>query len=230
MKNFFSKKSLPRLAKDGSKHVTDEFYNTLTSASGALFFLVSTIFLVRSAMISDDPWRVWSFAIYGGSACCLFAISAIHHAVDGSPKTNLLLLRMDYCGIYLMIAGSATPFCLILIRNTFGWIVLGLFWFLALIGILIASIFPVLPRWVSICIYIGISWLGLLILNPIYQHIGSGLVLMLLGGMFYTVGAVLYFLQIPNPKPGRFGFHELWHLFVLAGALSHFVMMWFYLR
>ena len=223
-------KPLPLLAKDGSKHVTDDFYNSLTSASGAFLFLVATFFLVRSAVLTNDHWKILSFLIYGISTVCLFSMSAIHHAVDGTPKTNLLLLRLDFCAIYLMIAGNATPFCLILIRNTFGWIILGLFWFLDLAGMILAGFFPVLPRWVNICIYIGISWLGLLILYPIYQQIREGLVLMLIGGIFYTVGAVLYFLQIPNPKPGRFGFHEIWHLFVLAGALSHFCVMWFYLR
>lgn len=223
-------KPLPSLAKDGSRHVTDDFYNALFSSIGALLFLVGTILLVHSSIVDQKPWHTVSFLIYGTSTVCLFAVSAIHHAVDGTPKTNLFLLRLDFCAIYLMIAGNATPFCLILIRNTFGWIILGLFWFLALAGIILAGFFPVLPRWVNICIYVGISWLGLLILYPIYQQIREGLVLMLLGGIFYTVGAVLYCLQLPNPKPGRFGFHEIWHLFVLAGALSHSALMWFYLR
>lgn len=228
--NFFSKKPLPLVAKDGSRHVTDEFYNALTSASGAVFFLFATFFLIRSAIFADDSWRILAFAIYGGCAATLFSISALHHAIDGSPKTNELWLRIDYAAIYLMIAGSATPFCLILIRNTFGWIILGLFWFLACLGIILSCFFPVMKRWVNICIYIGISWLGLLILYPIYQKIHEGLILMLLGGIFYTLGAVLYYLQVPNPKPYRFGFHEIWHLFVLTGALSHFALMWFYLK
>ena len=78
--------------------------------------------------------------------------SALHHAIDGSQKTNELWLRIDYAAIYLMIAGSATPFCLILIRNTFGWIILSLFWLLAMAGMILAGFFPVLPRWVNICI------------------------------------------------------------------------------
>jgi hemolysin III len=129
-----------------------------------------------------------------------------------------------------MIAGTFTPFCLILMKNPLGWTVLGLIWTLAVLGIALKAIFPHVPRWLMTSLFIGMGWMGILIVKPVYQAIHwQGFLFLLLGGIFYTVGGLIYGLEKPNPIPGKFGFHEIWHCFVLAGAASHFYLMYFYL-
>ncbi len=128
-----------------------------------------------------------------------------------------------------MIAGSFTPICLILFRNTLGWSVLTLVWTLSILGIFLKMFFPHLPKWLSTALYIGMGWMGILLAKPIYEILPQILIPLIAGGLFFTVGAVIFFLEKPNPLPGKFGFHEIWHLFVLAGAVSHYFIMYFYL-
>jgi hemolysin III len=217
------------LSKDGSRHVTDEFYNTLTSSIGALLSVVGVVLLVLNSINAQKFWHVLSFLVYGFCLVLLFVSSALHHGLDKSEKVNRVLRDFDYYCIFSMIAGTFTPFCLILLRNAFGWSILGLVWFLAIMGIVLQLKCSRLPRWLSATLYIGIGWLGVLIALPVYQRIGNGAWMIIIGGFFYTLGAVMYYLERPNPFPGKFGFHEIWHLFVLAGAGSHFFVMYFYL-
>lgn len=216
------------LSKDGSIHVTDEFYNTLISSTGAILAIIGTVFLVDSSINAHKPWHTLSFLVYGSCVLSLFVSSALHHWIDRSPRINHFLRELDYCCIYLMIAGTFTPFCLIMLRGRFGWIVLGLMWSLATLGILLKVSFSKLPKWVSVMMYIGMGWLSLIIVKPIYQYSPQGLLLLVIGGLIFTVGAGIFFIEKPNPIPGRFGFHEIWHLFVLAGAASHFFVMCLY--
>lgn len=218
------------LSKDGSVHVTDEFYNTLISSLGALLAVVGLYFLISHALIVRGPWHVFSFSVYGLSLVFMFTSSALHHGVDGSEKTNHLLRQLDYFAIFLTIAGTFTPFCLILLRNTLGWGVLGVIWILAALGITLKALFPHIPRWIILLLYIGMGWLGLIMAKPIYHALSwQGLVPLLVGGFFFTAGGAIYGLERPNPFPGRFGFHEIWHVFVLAGVASHFALMYFFL-
>lgn len=217
------------LSKDGSIHVTDEFYNTLISAVGAGLSLIGAFALVAFSLKTHKPWHVFAFLIYGAALVNLFVASALHHGVDGSEETENFLRELDYHAIFLMIAGTFTPFCLILLRNTLGWSSLGLIWVLALLGILLKVIFPGLPKWISTSMYLGMGWLGVVIAYPVYLQIATGVWFLILGGLFFTVGAVIFHFERPNPVPGRFGFHEIWHLFVLAGAASHFLTMYLYL-
>jgi hemolysin III len=220
---------LKTLSKDGSPHVTDEFHNTLTSTMGGLLSVVGVVFLVLLSIQAHKFWHALSFIIYGASLVTLFVASALHHGVDQSEKINRILRKLDYYSIFLMIAGIFTPFCMILLRNAFGWTIFGLVWFLAIMGIFLQLMFPRQPRWLSTSFYIGMGWLGLLIAYSVYQRIGHGFWMIIVGGLFYTIGAAIYYLERPNPFPGKFGFHEIWHLFVLAGAGSHFFIMYFYL-
>ncbi|MBF0493453.1 MAG: hemolysin III family protein [Deltaproteobacteria bacterium] len=224
-----SEKPLRKLSKDGSLHVTDEVYNTLISATGALLALLGAISLVYLSVKNRKPWHIAGFTVYGTALFQLFLSSALHHGIDGSEKTEHGLRQLDYYAIFVMIAGSFTPLCLILLRNTLGWSVLALVWFLSILGILLKMLYPSLPKWFSTTLYIGMGWLGLLIAKPVYLLVPQVIFGLMIGGFFYTVGALLFFLERPNPFPGKFGFHEIWHLFVLAGATSHFCIMYFYL-
>ncbi len=216
----------PLLSKDGSVHVTDEFYNTLISGVGAVLSAIGVAFLIYRVSTSGRPGSVFAFSVYGFGLINMFLWSALHHGVDGSPRTNHLLRQLDYFAISVMIAGTFTPFCLILLRNPLGWTVLGVIWTLAAASILIKVVYPNAPRWLLTSLYIAMGWLGLAIAKPVYLAIQwRGFSALLLGGVFFTVGGLIYGLEKPNPLPGRFGFHEIWHCFVLAGAASHFYIL-----
>ena len=215
------------LSKDGSTHVTDEFYNTLISGLGTALALIGSLLLIHKAQMTGQVWHVVAFSVYGFGATNMFLSSTLHHGVNGSPETNHLLRQLDYFAIFIMIAGTFTPFCLILLRNSLGWNVLGIVWALAVIGIVLKAAYPHAPRWLMLSLYIGMGWLGLVIAKPMYQAIHwQGLSALLLGGFFFTVGGLIYGLEKPNPFAGKFGFHEIWHGFVLAGTASHFYIMY----
>ena len=214
------------LSKDGSIHVTDEFYNTLISSLGAVLSVIGVVLLVSRAHGLGNSWAVLGFSVYGMGLINVFTSSALHHGVNGSPRTNHLLRQFDYFAIFIMIAGTFTPFCLIFLKNSLGWTVLGLVWSVAFIGITLKALYPLIPKWFLLSLYIGMGWLGLLIAKPVYQAIHwQGLVAFFLGGIFFTGGGLIYGLEKPNPFPGKFGFHEIWHCLVLAGAASHFYIM-----
>ena len=197
---------------------------------GALLALIGTAFLIHKAWLTHDPFHLWAFSIYGLSAITLFTCSALHHGIDGPPKTEHLLRQLDYFAIFFMIAGTFTPFCLILLRNPLGWTVLGLVWALTILGIALKAAYPNIPRWIMLSLYLGMGWLGALLAKPIYESVHeSGLFFLVLGGLLFSVGGIIYGTEKPNPVPGRFGFHEIWHCFVLAGAAAHFWLIYRYL-
>ena len=215
------------LSKDGSRHVTNEVGNTIISSLGAILALVGLALLVRQATAVGQPGSVFAFSVYGVGVIIMFLCSALHHGVNGSPRTNHLLRQFDYFAIFIMIAGTFTPFCLIALKNSLGQTVLALIWALAVIGIALKATYPHIPKWFTLSLYIGMGWLGAVIAKPVYQTIHlRGLIALGLGGFFFTVGGVIYGLEKPNPFPGKFGFHEIWHCFVLAGAASHFYIMY----
>ncbi|HSA59601.1 MAG TPA: hemolysin III family protein [bacterium] len=215
----------PLLSKDGSVHVTDEFYNTLISSVGAILAAIGSFFLVSGAWRGSRPGAVLGFSIYGLTLINMFVSSALHHGVNGSPKTNHHLRQLDYFAIFMLIAGTFTPFCLIVLRNSLGWSVLGIIWSLAVTGIAFKAFVPHAPKWLLTSLFIGMGWLGLMIVKPVSRAIHwQGISALVLGGVFFTVGGLIYALEKPNPVPGRFGFHEIWHCFVFAGAASHFFL------
>lgn len=221
------KRELPSRSKDGSIHVTDEIINTVTHMIGAVFSLLGMVLLIVISSSKGDPWSIVSFSIYGLSLLLLFLASTFHHGLNLSPKMNELYRLFDYLAIYFLIAGTYTPFCLILSRNVWGWSVFGVIWTLAAVGITIKSVFPEVPRWVSHTLYLSMGWVGAVLLVKLIPVMGiKGFFLVAAGGIMYTVGAAVYYFEKPNPVPGKFGFHEIWHLLVLAGAAFHFMFMY----
>ncbi len=222
--------SMSKVSKDGSPHVTDEVFNTLTSAIGAVLALFGMLLLLKQSLVIGDMGRVMSLSIYGCSVVILFTASALHHGIDASADVEHWLRQLDYCAIFVMIAGSATPFAVILLHNRLGWVVLALVWGMAALGITLKLLIPQLPRWFTLVFYIGMGWLGMLMAKPIYTMLSrEAIALFVAGGVLFTGGSIIYFIERPNPLPGRFGFHEIWHLFVLGGAGLHFVAIYNYL-
>lgn len=219
-------KPLIKLSKDGSKHVTDEFYNVLTSSIAAIIYFFGSIYLVYQSYQLQKLGHVVSFSIYGFGVLCVFVTSALHHKIDSTEKIELLLKQLDYFSISIMIAGTFTPLCTILVKGTFGLKILGVVWVLAILGIGLKAAFPHIPKWITTSLFLIMGWMGVLIFRPVYAQLHwDGLQWLVYGGLFFSVGALIYTFERPNPFPGRFGFHEIWHVFVICGAGCHFYMM-----
>ncbi len=217
----------PRLSKDGSVHVTDEVYNTWISGVGAMLTLLGITHLLWRSYAIGSALHLISFVVYGLGVLSVFVTSALHHGVNGTPRTNYVLRQLDYCAIFLMIAGTFTPFCLLLVKNSLGQRTLILVWALAALGIGSKAFYPQLPKWATLVMTIGMGWLGLMLVKPVYTAVHlQGLVGLIAGGLFFTIGGLIFGLEKPNPFPGKFGFHEIWHCCVVAGAASHFSVMY----
>ncbi len=202
----------------------------LSHLAGAILAVVGLGVLVVLSVRHGGPWHVVSFAVYGVSLVLLYSASAAYHLLPLSAGKTLVLRRLDHIMIYVLIAGTYTPFCLVALRGVWGWSILGAVWGLALAGLFLKLFWITAPRWMSTALYLVMGWVGLAAIHPILQAVPLGAVVWLLaGGVGYSVGAVIYGLKRPDPWPGVFGFHELFHLFVLAGSLCHFYMMVRYL-
>lgn len=196
----------------------------LSHLLGLLLAIPGLVWLILQA--GGEPLRTLGFAVYGSSLIVLYAASTLYHWSPLPPNRQDLLRRLDHTAIYLLIAGTYTPVCLVTLRGRLGWTLFVLVWGCALIGGVIKVFFRHLPRWVSTALYLGISWVGVVALIPLARLLPpAGLSYLLLGGCCYTVGAVVYGTQRPNPFPNVFGFHDIFHLFVLAGSALHFVFM-----
>ncbi|MDC7125899.1 MAG: hemolysin III family protein [Spirochaetales bacterium] len=217
---------MEQLSKDGSRHVTDEIINTITHTTGTIFSILGTVLLITLSSSQNNIWGIISFSIYGASLIVLFLASSMHHGIDGSEKLNGFFRLFDYLSIFVLIAGTYTPLCLIFSRDAWGWSVFGVIWLLAGAGIAIKAVFPTVPKWFTNTLYVCMGWVGIVLIVHIIPLIGiTGFLYLLVGGIIYSIGAVIFYIEKPNPIPGKFGFHEIWHLFVLAGAAIHYAFM-----
>jgi hemolysin III len=173
------------------------------------------------AVTPDLPERI-AVAIYVATTVLLFSVSASYHLGAGGPKTNAFLNRLDHANIYLFIAGSYTPFAVAL-GGTQGWIILGLVWGIAAVGLIARVTWRSAPRWLAVGSYIGLGWVAIFFLPAIWSAFGPLVVsLMALGGLLYTAGGVIYARKAPNLHHGWFGFHELFHALTIAAFLAQF--------
>lgn len=199
----------------------------LTHLLGAVVSAMGLWILVRKGMAAGDPWQVASFAVFGVGLVLLYSASATYHLAMGSQRTQLVLRKIDHIMIFVLIASTYTPVCLLSIRGRAGFSLLGLVWGLAAAGAVLKLFFLNVPRWVYTGVYLGLGWLAVTLTRPILRAAGIGPVLWLIGGgLSYTVGAVIYGLKRPNPAPGVFGFHEIFHIFILAGSICHYVFIY----
>jgi hemolysin III len=173
-----------------------------------------------------EPWRTVGFSIYGASLILLYSASALYHWLPLSPSREDLLRRLDHVAIYVLIAGSYTPVCLITLRGSWGWCLFAVVWTCALLGALLKLVLEHHPRWLTTLLYVGMGWLAVVAIVPLVQTFPvHALGWLFAGGLSYTLGAVIYGVQRPDPYPNVFGFHEIFHLFVLGGSTCHFVFM-----
>ena len=214
----------------GIKRYLREPVNGLTHFAGILLSIAGLITLL---VLSDgEPRRTASFAVYGATLILLYTASTLLHSLRAGPKGRRYLKLFDHAAIFLLIAGSYTPIALVTLQKghaTLGWTLFGLAWGIALLGVVFKLLWLDAPRWLSTGLYLVMGWLALIAIVPIIQSLPAGGVFWLvMGGMFYSVGAVIYALKKPDLFPEWFGYHELWHLFVLAGSAAHFMLMLLY--
>lgn len=215
-------------SRDGSIHVTDERFNTVSHLFGACLALVGAALLIAQAGAKGEPWKVVGLSVYGVSLVALFVSSTLHHGLDRSPRVNEVLRTLDYDSVFFLIAGTVTPLVLVLFRNTYGWTVFGAVWAIAALGIVLRSVWRRLPKYITNTLYIALGWLTVLLVGADVSLPLGALLLMAAGGLVYSAGFVIFVVERPNPRPGVFGFHEIWHLLVVLAALLHYLLMYFY--
>ena len=199
-----------------------EKFNALSHLVGALLALVGAIVLIVLAVMGGDPWKIVGVTIYGVTLFMLYSFSALYHSMRGHAKD--ILRELDHHGIYLLIAGSYTPFCLVTLRGAWGWSLLGVVWGLALIGSLQELRTIGKARILSVVIYIVMGWVAMVALVPLLYALGpAGFSWIAAGGVLYTVGIVFYALDARVTHA-----HGIWHLFVIAGSIAHYVAILHY--
>ena len=194
-----------------------ERFNALSHLVGAILALAGAIVLVVLASIGGDPWKVVGVSIYGVTLVVMYSSSTLYHSMRGGAKD--VLRKMDHQSIYLLIAGSYTPFCLVTLRGPWGWSLFGVVWGLAVIGGL-QELRPTNDaRVLSVVIYLLMGWVAVVALVPLLRVLGvAGFAWLAAGGLFYTVGIVFYALDTRLTHA-----HGVWHLFVLAGSAAHYM-------
>jgi len=169
-----------------------------------------------------------SCVIYSLTVCALFGTSALYHRLWWSPRMYPVMRRLDHSMIFIFIAGTYTPFSVFLLTRTTAIVILSVVWGGALLGVALKLITPNAPRWLSAPLYVALGWVAIAVLPGILREGGvTTFVLLVTGGLFYTVGAVFYALRRPNPWPTVFGHHEFFHACTLVAALCHHVAVWF---
>lgn len=213
------------------QHIKDPG-SAITHFIGMLMAIFAAVpLLIRAA---HEPGRIYvvSLAIYAASLILLYAASTTYHTFDLSEKINTLLKKIDHMMIFILIAGSYTPICLLVLKGRTGIALLSLVWGIAIAGILIKAFWVFCPKWVSSVLYIGMGWTCVLAFTQILNSMSAAAFGWLLaGGIIYTIGGVIYALKLPifNSRHKNFGSHEIFHLFVMGGSACHFVVMYAYL-
>ena len=199
-----------------------ERLNSITHLIGASLALAGLVVLVVYAGLKGDPWKIVSFSVYGATLVALYTFSTLYHSFRGKAKS--IFQKLDHTAIYLLIAGTYTPFTLVTLRGTWGWALFGVIWGLAIIGLAQDILLKKRNHILSVSLYILMGWLALTAIRPLARVLPMpGLIWLISGGLFYTVGVVFYALD----KRLKHG-HAVFHFFVLAGSVCHYITIFFY--
>ena len=194
-----------------------ERLNAITHLIGAVLALAGSIALIVLAALGGDIWKIIGVSVYGVTLVLLYSLSTLYHSLRGRPKE--ILRELDHHSIYLLIAGSYTPFCLVTLRGPWGWSLFGTVWALAAIGSLVELRPKRGGRVLSVVLYAVMGWMVVVALNPLIKALGpAGLAWLIAGGLCYTIGIIFYALDKRLTHA-----HGIWHLFVLAGSAAHYV-------
>lgn len=203
-------------------------WSAITHGVGAVLAVVATVVLVvKTVLTGSDVWKIVSFAIYGVSMTGLYTASTLYHCVNTTVAGRIALRKYDHTSIYFLIAGTYTPVCLTALRGPWGWSLFGIIWALAIAGLVMSLVWINCPRKVTSTVYIAMGWLAVVAVYPLVVTLGvRGVFWLVLGGVLYTIGGVLYALKWPGRNNPRFGCHEIFHVFILLGSAAHFAMVY----
>ena len=200
-----------------------EPFSGLSHLAGGILAAAGLVGLLVTAAAAGSAERGIALGIYGGSLVGLYMASALYHLLPVSAAATAQLRKLDHAMIFVLIAGTYTPVCLLALEGVWRWSLLGTVWTLALGGVLLKLRRVGARPWLTVALYLGLSWLSVAALPVLLRALPTGgLVWLAAGGLVYSAGAVVYAARRPDPLPGRFGYHELWHLFVIGGSACHF--------
>ena len=211
-----------------NRHIKDPG-SAITHFIGMLMAIFAAVPLLIKAAHEPSSIYLISLSVYAISMVLLYGASTTYHTLDLSEKVNTVLKKIDHMMIFVLIAGSYTPICLLVIKGKSGMMMLALVWGIAAIGILIKAFWVFCPKWVSSVLYIGMGWTCVLAFTQILNSLTpAAFGWLLAGGIIYTIGGIIYALKLPifNSRHKNFGSHEIFHLFVMGGSACHFVVMY----
>ncbi|MEW8027054.1 MAG: hemolysin III family protein [Candidatus Thiodiazotropha sp.] len=200
----------------------EEIAHAVSHGIGIVLSIAGLVVLVAFAALYGNSWHITSSSIYGATLILLYTASTLYHGIP-QPTVKRVLRRIDHAAIFLLIAGTYTPFTLVNLRGAWGWTLFGLVWGIAILGVLLEILAKRRIKWLSLTLYLGLGWLVVIAIDPLLDAVASGgLILLLAGGLCYSLGVIFYLWK-------RLAYHHaVWHLFVMAGSLLHFFSIFFY--
>jgi hemolysin III len=186
------------------------------------FFVAMAAGAALVVLVRGAEARV-AVAVYALSLCAMFGASALYHRIDWPPRPRAWLRRLDHSMIYVLVAGTYTPFALLVLEPALGWTILGVVWAGAVAGVVISLVWIDAPRWLTAALYLALGWVAVVVLPQLWERAGAmAFALLTTGGLLYTIGAVVYARRRPDPAPRVFGYHEVFHVLVIAAAAAQF--------
>lgn len=202
--------------------IKEEIVHSVTHGIGAVLSIVGLVTLLTYSMMYGDAWHIVSSSIYGLTLITLYTSSTLYHAIT-VPDIKNVLQKLDHAAIFLLIAGTYTPFTLVNLRGGWGWTLFGIVWSIAIAGMIMELIVKRRYKRISIGLYLGLGWIVMIAIAPLMNSVeAGGLVLLLAGGLFYSLGVIFYVWKTLVYH------HAIWHLFVLAGSSCHFFAIFYY--
>lgn len=200
--------------------------SALTHFAGAVLSLAAVVALIAKALSTGNWLYVLAFGIFGFSLVALYTASTVYHIIDKPEAMRQVARRVDHMMIFVLIAGTYTPICLISLSGTIGYALFALIWAIAISGIVMKAFWITAPRWLTSGLYILMGWLVVVAIQPVIAALSAEAFQWLLaGGVIYTIGGIIYALKWPLKNNPWFGFHELFHLFVMGGSFCHFILI-----
>lgn len=216
---FHSKKKVSFFKDPGS---------AITHLIGCILSLIAAVPLMVQAIQTQDPLKIFSMLIFSLSIFSLYAASTCYHTFDTTPRANRIRKKIDHMMIFILIAGSYTPICLLSLKENGGLFLFGIVWGIAFLGCILKLCWVYCPKWVSSLLYIAMGWICIFAFPQLFQSLTpTQFAWLLAGGIIYTIGGVIYALKLPifNQLHPNFGSHDIFHLFVMGGSFCHFIVM-----
>jgi hemolysin III len=204
--------------------------NGLTHLAGAILSFIGLLAMViKASVVTSSTVAIASAIAFGVSMILLYSASATYHMVIAKDKVIAFLRRLDHSMIFVLIAGSYTPFCLVSLNGVTGWVIFSIVTVVAVCGVIFKMVWFNCPRWLSTVLYIAMGWIIVLAFSPLSEAMSfNGVFLLLLGGIFYTVGGIIYAVKPKFLEFKYMGFHEIFHIFIMMGSMAHFLSVYLY--